>query len=117
MIGANQYTQQLVRNHDTTLLDAVLGTAGTFVSFRIGPDDAELLGPILEQNPNNLMHCPPFTAYVATPNATNHLYMPQVEAKQYPTAAKAIENNCGTQYGRPIAKVQRRIDDFIKGAS
>lgn len=43
LIIAHQYMGQLVERQETKIRDAVLGNAGTMVSFRIGIEDAEIL--------------------------------------------------------------------------
>ncbi len=43
LIIAHQYMGQLVEHQETKIRDAVLGNAGTIVTFRIGIDDAEIL--------------------------------------------------------------------------
>lgn len=40
---AHQYLKQLICGQDTKIRDAVLGTVGTMISFKIGVDDAEVL--------------------------------------------------------------------------
>lgn len=40
---AHQYISQLVENNDTQIRDAVLGNAGTMISYRIGVEDAEII--------------------------------------------------------------------------
>ncbi|MCB9609672.1 MAG: type IV secretory system conjugative DNA transfer family protein [Polyangiaceae bacterium] len=43
LVLAHQYTTQLTRNGDRTILDAVLGNVGTVVAFRLGALDAVAL--------------------------------------------------------------------------
>ncbi len=43
LVIAHQYMGQLVERQETKIRDAVLGNAGTMVSFRIGIEDAEIL--------------------------------------------------------------------------
>lgn len=40
---AHQYMSQLVQNNETQIRDAVLGNAGTMISYRIGVEDAEVI--------------------------------------------------------------------------
>lgn len=47
LVLAHQYTSQLVRRGDRSILDAVLGNVGTFVSFRVGEVDAQLLDSVM----------------------------------------------------------------------
>ncbi len=63
---AHQYMGQLVEKQDTKIRDAVLGNAGTMVSFRIGVEDAEILEkeytPIF--NKYDLVNIEAYHAYV-----------------------------------------------------
>jgi hypothetical protein len=43
LIVAHQYIGQLVQNNDTKIRDAVLGTTGTVVCFKIGVEDADIM--------------------------------------------------------------------------
>ena len=43
LILAHQYSGQLVHKNDAAVRDAVFGTVGTVVSFRVGADDARIL--------------------------------------------------------------------------
>ena len=43
VVLANQYLGQLVKSRDTSIRDAVLGSAGSLVCFRLGLGDAEVL--------------------------------------------------------------------------
>lgn len=47
LVLAHQYTSQLVRKHDRSVLDAVLGNVGTVVAFRVGAQDAQLLDAVM----------------------------------------------------------------------
>lgn len=48
---AHQFLSQL----DEQVRDAVLGNCSTIVSFRVGPDDAEIIGRAIDIAPQNLM--------------------------------------------------------------
>ncbi len=43
LIMAHQYINQLIKNTNTSVRDAVFGNVGTMIAFRIGVDDAEVL--------------------------------------------------------------------------
>ena len=67
LIIAHQYLKQLVDNKGKeSVRDAVLGNAGTLVSFRIGPEDAEILAkefaPVF--GAYDLINVEKFTAYI-----------------------------------------------------
>ncbi len=66
LIIAHQYLGQLVKNQDTSIKDAVFGNVGTWVSLKIGADDAEALekemSPVFNQY--DLLNVDKFSAYV-----------------------------------------------------
>jgi hypothetical protein len=66
LIIAHQYLGQLVKNQDTSIKDAVFGNVGTWVSLKIGPDDAEALekemSPVFNQY--DLLNVDKFSAYI-----------------------------------------------------
>lgn len=66
LIMAHQYINQLVKNNDTKVRDAVFGNAGTMVCFRIGPEDAEFMVKEFEPvfNEYDLINIDKYHAYV-----------------------------------------------------
>ena len=66
LIIANQYLGQLVKNQDTTIRDAVFGNVGTWVNFKIGPEDAEIMekefSPVFNQY--DLINIEKYTVYI-----------------------------------------------------
>ena len=67
LILSHQLTQQL----DEATRQTVLGNCGTFVAFRIGAEDADLLAPAFSKfpgqlSPASLMGLPNYTCYVRT---------------------------------------------------
>ena len=61
-------SHQLTRQLDPATFDAVIGNCGTLLSFRVGLQDAELLGPAMSKHPgqlasSDLCNLPNFTAY------------------------------------------------------
>ena len=63
---AHQYLGQLVKNQDTSIKDAVFGNVGTWVLFKIGSEDAEIMekefAPVF--NKYDLINIEKYTAYV-----------------------------------------------------
>ncbi len=47
LVLAHQYTSQLVSDGNGSILQAILGNVGTVVTFRVGMDDARLLGNVV----------------------------------------------------------------------
>ena len=66
LVVAHQFINQLVKDQDTAVRDAIFGNVGTVVSYRIGVDDAEIIAkqlgpPITEYDVINMEK---YTAYV-----------------------------------------------------
>jgi len=65
LIIAHQYIGQLVKNQDTAIRDAVFGNVGSWITFKIGSDDAEVLekefSPVFNQF--DLLNIEKYTAY------------------------------------------------------
>jgi hypothetical protein len=62
-------SHQLTAQLDESTRQAVLGNCGTFITFRVGAEDAELLAPAFSKFPGqltaaSLMGLPNFTCYV-----------------------------------------------------
>jgi len=66
LIIAHQYLGQLVKNNDTSIRDAVFGNVGTWMLFKIGSEDAEVMekefAPVFNQY--DLVNIEKYTAYV-----------------------------------------------------
>ncbi len=66
LIIAHQYLGQLVKNNDTSIRDAVFGNVGTWMLFKIGSEDAEVMekefAPVFNQY--DLINIEKYTAYV-----------------------------------------------------
>jgi len=116
LIIAHQYLSQLVDNKGkNTVRDAVLGNAGTIVTFRIGVEDAEILqkefAPVF--NAYDLINVEQYTAYIK-------LLIDNTAAKPFnmmtppPTPgnkelAAAIKELSRLKYGRPREIVEAEI--------
>jgi hypothetical protein len=118
LIIAHQYMKQLEDNKGkTTVRDAVLGNAGTLVSFRIGVEDAEVLAkeyaPVFSAY--DLVNVEQFTAYVkllidnTAAKPFNMLtYPPRSGNKQLAAAIKELSR---LKYGRPREIVEAEIEE------
>jgi len=66
LIIAHQYLGQLIDKQDTSIKDAVFGNVGTWVLFKIGSDDAEIMAkefaPVF--NEYDLINIEKYTAYI-----------------------------------------------------
>lgn len=116
LIIAHQYMKQLEDNKGkTTVRDAVLGNAGTLVSFRIGVEDAEILqkefAPVFSAY--DLVNVEQYTAYVkllidntAAKPFNMFVYPPLPGNKELAAAIKELSR---LKYGRPRELVEAEI--------
>ncbi len=116
LIIAHQYMKQLEDNKGkTTVRDAVLGNAGTIVSFRIGVEDAEVLqkefAPVF--GAYDLLNVEQYTAYIkllidntAAKPFNMMTYPPQPGNKELAAAIKELSR---LKYGRPREIVDAEI--------
>jgi type IV secretory pathway TraG/TraD family ATPase VirD4 len=116
LIIAHQYMKQLEDNKGkTTVRDAVLGNAGTIVSFRIGVEDADILqkefAPVFGSY--DLLNVEQYTAYVkllidnTAARPFNMLTYPPQPGN--PELAAAIKELSRLKYGRPRDIVSAEI--------
>jgi len=116
LIIAHQYLSQLVDNKGkNTVRDAVLGNAGTLVTFRIGVEDAEILAkeyaPVFSAY--DLMNVEQYTAYAkllidntAAKPFNMSTYPPKSGNKELAAAIKELSR---LKYGRPREIVEAEI--------
>lgn len=116
LIIAHQYMKQLEDNKGkTTVRDAVLGNAGTIVSFRIGVEDADILqkefAPVF--GAYDLVNVEQYTAYTkllidntAAKPFSMMTYPPQPGNKELAAAIKELSR---LKYGRPREIVDAEI--------
>ncbi|MFA6547430.1 MAG: type IV secretion system DNA-binding domain-containing protein [Candidatus Magasanikbacteria bacterium] len=116
LIIAHQYMKQLEDNKGkSTVRDAVLGNAGTIVSFRIGVEDADILqkefAPVFSAY--DLVNVEQYTAYTkllinntAAKPFSMVTYPPKAGNKEL---AEAIKELSRLKYGRPREIVEAEI--------
>lgn len=112
----NQYIAQLPED----IRDAVIGNAGTILSYRIGAGDAEFLEKefpgVTKEDMTNL----PFaTMYVkllidGTPSKTFSMQGIKTATPPNFAQAEAIRNMSRLHYGRPVARVEADIQERLK---
>jgi hypothetical protein len=115
LIIANQYLKQLTQGNDTKIRDAVLGTVGTLVSFKIGVEDAEVLAKEFEPvfNAHDIVNIEQYNAYVMllVDNAPaipfNMRTLPPGRGDK--NIAKKIKELSRLKYGKERAEVQSEI--------
>ncbi|MDP2586613.1 MAG: type IV secretion system DNA-binding domain-containing protein [Candidatus Komeilibacteria bacterium] len=112
---AHQYIGQLVKANDTKIRDAVFGNVGTLVSFRIGPDDAEMVAkqfaPVF--NEYDLINVPRYNAYVKllidNQNSRAFNFAPYAPAPGDKAMVEKIRQLSRLKYGRDRAEVDKEI--------
>lgn len=116
LIMAHQYLKQLEDNKGkTTVRDAVLGNAGTIISFRIGVEDAEILqkefAPVFSAY--DLLNVEQYTVYIkmlidntAAKPFNMNTYGPTPGNKELAAAIKELSR---LKYGRPREIVEAEI--------
>ncbi|MFH1866789.1 MAG: type IV secretory system conjugative DNA transfer family protein [Patescibacteria group bacterium] len=117
---ANQYLQQLVQGNDTKIRDAVLGTVGTLISFKIGIEDAELLAkefaPVFSAH--DLVNIEQYNAYVKllVDNAPARPFNMKTSPPQAcdTKIALKLKELSRLKYGRPHAEVEAEILERTK---
>jgi hypothetical protein len=109
---AHQYLYQLTARSEE-LREALIGTAGTIVAFRLGVTDAETMAPefALEREDILLPQLPPYMAY-ARIEETWLLDMPDVSR---PTYSFDFRTDSRKRYATQRSHVERRIARFIDG--
>jgi hypothetical protein len=116
LIIANQYMGQLVQaNNDTKIRDAILGNAGTMISFKIGVEDAEILtkefAPVF--NEYDLINVEKYNAYIKLliDNQTSRAFNIQTIPSQAGNLelAQKIKELSKLKYGRDKKEVEIEI--------
>lgn len=116
LIMAHQYVSQLVHENNSKIRDAVFGNAGTMVSFRIGVEDAELVGkefaPVF--NEFDVINIDRFNAYLklmingtASRPFNMQTYPPQEGGSA--EFAEALKRLAKLKYGRARSEVEAEI--------
>lgn len=109
---ANQYVDQL----DDRLQSALLGNAGTMISFKLGSRDAATLAPDFDCKPSDLTLLEPHRAMVRTGDRTIELAMPEFAGKRFPSGPAKIQRQCRNQLARPRREVERAVAAFVRDA-
>ena len=111
---ANQFMTQLTDN----IREGVLGNVGTIIAGRIGVTDAEMLEKVfaptfkaedLHKQPNYHAIATVMMYDMPTAPFTMNLLPPMGE--ENPDVFASLKNYSATKYGRPIAEVEREINE------
>lgn len=112
----NQYIAQLTE----TVRDAVIGNAGTLISYRIGAGDAEFL---VKEFPgvsiDDMTNLDAFNTYVkllieGTPSKPFSMKGVQSPTPSNPQTREQVRNICRQKYGRPVAQVNQEFASTLK---
>lgn len=117
LVLAHQYVNQLLIHNDTTIRDAVFGTVGTIVSFRVGAEDAEVLEKQFapEFSSTDLVNLDKHCIYLqltidgVTARPFSAVTMPPIKTNDTERNLEKIIRVSRERYGRPRAKVETRI--------
>jgi hypothetical protein len=115
LVMAHQYMAQLAEGQNTTVRDAVLGNAGTMLSFRIGIEDAETLEKEFKPtfSAHDLVNVEQYTAYIKL--LIDNTASKPFNMKTYPPGAgdpklaEALRQLSRLKYGRPKEIVEAEI--------
>lgn len=116
LIVAHQYLNQLVDNKGkNTVRDAILGNAGTIISFRIGVEDADILAKEFEPvfSSYDLINVEQYTAYIkllidnTAAKPFNMLVYPPTPGNK--ELGSAIRELARLKHGRPREMVEAEI--------
>lgn len=100
-LGLTFATQFMGQIEDPRLRDALLGTVGTVMAFRTGPEDAETLAAQFHDDSSSLM---PFEALARTPEGFHRLTVLPTAAKRYAGGPRRLRN-----LARDVYSCQRRF--------
>ncbi len=119
LVIAHQFLKQL----DEKIRDAVFGNVGSMASFRVGPEDAEMVAKQYEPvfNSYDLMNLDNFNAYlkiIVSGQATLPFSLKSLPLDTgSSTAAMAVREFSRQTYGRPRAEVEQEILVRIQSGS
>ncbi|PIR93889.1 hypothetical protein COT97_04150 [Candidatus Falkowbacteria bacterium CG10_big_fil_rev_8_21_14_0_10_39_11] len=118
---AHQFIGQLTKNNDTMIRDAIFGNVGTFMSFRVGPDDAELFAkqysPVFSEF--DVMNVPKFQVFTKllinnqNPPAFN-MRIPARDKPEHPEIAEAIKELSRLKYGKDRDIIEAEVLERTK---
>jgi hypothetical protein len=126
LIMAHQYLGQLTQNNDTSIRDAVFGNVGTWITFKIGMDDAEMLekefSPVFNQY--DLINVEKYTTYVkllidntASRPFSMHTLWPPPAGREQPGMPAKIRNLSRLKYGRDKSMAEAEINKRLRDLS
>ncbi len=118
LVLAHQYTSQL-KHHNSRVLDAVLGNVGTVITFRVGMEDAKLLGSIMapQATVNDICGLPDFQVLVRSTGMSGGTPFSVTTRPRPPSfkhSSKRIKNTLATSCGCIALDADRELDEETK---
>ncbi len=117
LIIAHQYLGQLVKGQDTSIKDAVFGNVGTWIVFKIGSEDAQVIVKEFQPTINeyDLINVEKYTAYVKLlvdnmalrPFSMKTIW--PLPGQVQPGLAEKIKSLSRLKYGQERALIEARI--------
>ncbi len=112
---AHQYIGQLVKNQDASIRDAIFGTVGTIISFKVGVEDAEFLSkefsPVVSQY--DLVNVERYNAYIKLLVDNQSLKPFNIQTvvipEGNPKIAQIIKQLSALKYGRAKVDIENDI--------
>jgi len=120
IIGHQFISQLTMKGGDTRIRDAVFGNVGTFITYRVGPDDTEVLEKIYAGvfNAYDLTNVEFANCYVSLLanntslkpfSVNNYLNMDEIRKEMNPQIAEAVVQLSRLKYGRDRDIVEEEI--------
>lgn len=118
LMVAHQYIGQLVKNgQDASIRDAIFGTVGTIICFKVGVEDAEFLAKEFEPvfSPYDLVNVEKFNAYIKLLVDNQSLrpfnLQPVPPQRGNKEIAQIVRELSHLKYGRNKAEVEKEISE------
>lgn len=102
LVLANQYISQLPDD----LRDAILGNAGTLISFQVGHKTAQHLAPEFDKTPHQLTTLDKYTAWVKLPEHDARVVYTNAPMKSKRDTFAAVVANTRSRYTKPLRAKQ-----------
>lgn len=116
VVFANQFIAQL----NPSLQNALVGTVGSIVAFKLGISDAEYIAKemtarMIQLHPRDITELPPFTVWAKANERVYYLTTYEVDFPVLPDSPRRIKHSAHEQYGRRRLWVESKINRFIRG--
>jgi hypothetical protein len=112
LVLGHQYIDQVGNDFRS----ALIGTAGTVVSFRVGVTDADVLKREFDLTTDDtpLTQLTPHRAYAKTDQRTYYLSIPRTDARRFEASPRKILNAARFRHAVPRQTVEARLSRFFE---